>query len=175
MNEGNPIHPSPPQPHKHFMSLGGDLVLPPKKNILGTPSLSPSTLSSSFSISRRPQHSEQLPDIYTTCPELRKFKALMFLNTNEDQNSENEKYQRKTIEQPPVEIKPPPVENYQQSPQPQQPVQNINQVSYIQPPASPVFFTFQRCPMPFQPIPFYQYFDPNAPVLKPYVFFNEIN
>ena len=63
-----------PGEHRHFMSLGGDFPLPPKKAALGG-----SGLSTSFIAPRETPAPNHLPDIYTTCPELRKFSMIFSL------------------------------------------------------------------------------------------------
>lgn len=166
--------PPAPQPHKHFMTLGGGMGLPQKKLSIGQGSLSPSSLSSSFSMPREQTTISHLPDIYTTCPELRKFKTFMILSPNNNDDTDIIKIkdpvkpQIQQQQQPPIEQ----IQQPQQSPlQTQQ--QNLGSMPrpFIPNTSTPVFFPFQRVPFPFQQYPFLQIFDPNAPVLRPYVYF----
>ncbi|OHT06407.1 hypothetical protein TRFO_05616 [Tritrichomonas foetus] len=222
----NPQQTPPRPPHKHFMSLGGGLGMPQKKITMGSVSLSPSALSNSFSIPREQAPINHLPDIYTTCPELRKFKALMVLspygddsdveNNNNTQNKNqnnndpienNNIYNNSNISNIPnvsntinnpnnpvnsiltnnvnnnfngykgspiavnnrIDIKP--QKFIQQRPQEQQPIAPPLQRPMM-PNHGPILFPVQRYPFPFQPFPVFQIFDPNAPVLRPYVSFN---
>lgn len=176
-----PAPPMPPtQQHKHFMTLGGGMGLPQKKLSLGQGSLSPSTLSSSFSIPREQTPISHLPDIYTTCPELRKFKTFMILSPNNNNNNNDDTDVIKIKDPIKPHPQPPADQTTFQQPQiqlPQQPVQQQPQNKpamprpFIPNPSTPVIFPFQRCPFPFQPFPVFQIFDPNAPVLRPYVFY----
>lgn len=169
--------PAPPAPslqqHKHFMTLGGGMGLPQKKLTLGQGSLSPSTLSSSFSITRQPSTISHLPDIYTTCPELRKFKTFMILSPNNNDDSDIIKI-KDPLKPHPQQLQDQPQTQQHQQPQVQSQQQNLTPTMprpFIPNPSTPVYFPFQRCPFPFQPYPVFQIFDPNAPVLRPYVFF----
>lgn len=172
-----PAPPAPPlQQHKHFMTLGGGMGLPQKKLSIGQGSLSPSTLSSSFSITREPTTISHLPDIYTTCPELRKFKTFMILspnNNNDDTDIIKIKEPLKPQIQQPQDQ--PPAQQFQQPQQSQMQSQQQNLPTmprpFISNTSTPIFFPFQRCPFSFQPYQVFQIFDPNAPVLRPYVYF----
>jgi hypothetical protein len=99
---------------RRFMPLGGDLPIHDKKPFSGNPSFSPSRLSTSFVATRpSPSPAPPLPDIYTTCPELRKFTPLFALKPD--------------------------------------------------PPPEPPRFVY--CPLPV-----FHVFNPNLPIIRPYVF-----
>ncbi|KAH0794711.1 hypothetical protein GPJ56_001463 [Histomonas meleagridis] len=135
--------PEEPASSRRFMSLGGDMHLPPQK--VGQQKFAPSNLnSSSFVPKVENPLVNQFPDIFTTCPELRKFQMPSLFSKSE---SNEEQDQNKNQNKP---------EEVQQREEPQ-PVQ----ISQPRP------FVFQR----FQVIPFQFFtgFQPFAPIIKPYV------
>ena len=70
------------QPERKFIPLGGAARLPPKKAFpggLGQPSQSDIVTASFLVVDQPKTVPVKLPDIYTTCPELRNFKPLMTL------------------------------------------------------------------------------------------------
>jgi hypothetical protein len=122
---------SDPGPGRHFMSLGGGFPVPPKKLSHASP-FPLSNLSNSFVATPPPSSTpiSTLPDIYTTCPELRKFNPIFKLGVVDD---------------PPPAPRPPPMKM-----------------------AAP-FVAVPRFAYPLQ-TPFFQMFDPNALVIRPFVF-----
>jgi hypothetical protein len=68
-------------PGRHFLSLGSSFPIPPQKPPFGA--FPPPTLSSSFVAPNPVPPVSHLPDIYTTCPELRKFTPLFSLPVRE--------------------------------------------------------------------------------------------
>lgn len=148
-----------PAPGRHFMSISG-VQLPPKKmplasSFVGTsnfnytrPNLVPSAPQSQDDASI-----PRLPDIYTTCPELKQFKVAISL-ANE---------QKELQKQPETQAQQ--VQNQQQ-----QIAQKIR-------PAQQPIMAQQHPRMPIQPmqmaypypLPIFMVFDPNAPIIRPYV------
>lgn len=133
----SPAAPAPGD-HRHFMSLGGDFPLPPKKVGVGT-----TGMSTSFIAPREAPAPNHLPDIYTTCPELRKFSMIFSI--------------------PEVQSKPAPVP----APAPPEPPKPPRPPPPIHPAPIIPMQPFPRFAMPMA-MPFFHVFDPNAHVIRPH-------
>jgi len=108
---------------------------------------------------------KHLPDIFVTCPELRKFELPNFMpaiakinNNSEDKNKDKQVLTNPEIlsQQTPSQSITIPVST---------PPMNSNEIQMLQP---PIIYT--KVPI-YNPIQIFQVFDPNAPIIRPYVFF----
>lgn len=139
MSKGDNDRESGPTGGRHFMSLGGGFPLPPKKLGLGQTFGAPNT-SKSFVAKREQAPINNLPDIFTTCPELRKFSMVFNLTPKEEEKKSK-----------------PPIEQ----------VQQVATVPVQQPPPQPVGYPYQPMAPRFF-VPMLQFFDPNAPIIRPH-------
>lgn len=139
------------KPGRRFMALGDLSVAQNAPN-----------LTSSYVVKKE---KKVFPDIYTTCPELRKFQLPLVFSKAEDKEESSPKKENITINNS--------ISKQQKNLNSQQvnlPSSHFQQSYEIQAPNRP--FVFQRGYPPYQilQIPLIQIFDPNSPIIRPYVF-----
>lgn len=132
---------------KRFMALGDLQITQNTQN-----------LTSSFVVTKE---KKAFPDIYTTCPELRKFKLPLVFSNDSSKTEAKSKPEKTELKSTKAPRKP---ENYRQSVQNPQVHQHYNMQIPVRP------FIFQRYPYQIVQIPLFQIFDPNSPIIRPYVF-----
>lgn len=143
----------PPPPKKHFMSLQPQ----GQSSFVASPKIS-SYFVSNPSLPIDPNHSPSLPDIFTTCPELRQYKlpvSSAFIPL-------------KSFESPTISLIPNQGSIPISQPIATQQVAAVPTTStqYQAPVIQPVYVS----PIAFPG--FYHPFDPNAHILRPYVFYS---